>query len=115
MAANRIGGRQPTMNLTLDGHVRCAEFIARQVRRDKVAFTVHVAPNGNMRLTRMDRARAVELPDSWLVGSYAYPPRIEWIEDDLLVHARDLHARRIAGEPEVGTRRYGTRKRKEAA
>lgn len=104
-------------NLLLDGFAECAGFVARQMRGTRVGAVVHVSPNGALRVCRSDRARSVELPDSWLVGSYGYPPRIEWIEDDLIAHARDLQARRadLEDEPEPAKRRYVPRKRKEAA
>lgn len=88
----RICGPAPRHNLLLDGYEECADFVARQITRDQAGHLVHVAPDGGLRVTRKDRQRVNELPDAWMVGAYAYPARLEWIEDDLLQRQRELAA-----------------------
>ncbi len=88
-----VCGRVPTRNLLADGYEAVAEFVARQVQRDKAAYTVHVADSGTVRLTRTNRARMMELPVSDCIGTYPYKGlRVELIEDDLLERLRELRA-----------------------
>ena len=87
----KLCGRAPTRNLLLDGFEEVADFMARQIKLNKIGHTVHVSESGAVRLTRVDRGRKSELPEAWKVGEYPYKGlRVEWIEDDLLERVREL-------------------------
>lgn len=93
----KLSGRQPTRNLLLDGFEEVADFVARQIKNDRVGHSVHVSDTGSVRVTRGDRRRAVELPIEWKVGEYPYTGlRIEYIEADLLERELELRALAVA-------------------
>lgn len=93
----KICGRAPAHNLLAEGFEEVADFVSRQIELNKVGHIVHVGDAGEVRITRVDRRRATELPDSWRVGEYPYKGhRVEWIEDDLLIRQRELIAMRAA-------------------
>ncbi len=84
-------GRRPSRNLLADGYEAVADSVATQIRRDRVAYAVHVNDAGMVWLTRKDRQRVNELPEAWKVGEYPYLGlRVEFIEDDLLDRQRAL-------------------------
>lgn len=90
-------GRKPSHNLLADGFEEVAGFVARQIRAGRVGYAVHVNDTGMVWLTKSNRQRVNELPESWKVGEYPYLGlRVEFIEEDLLDRQRALVAREAA-------------------